>query len=441
MQLLKTQGLGSQPPSGLVGKFVNSAKDYLDHVRLFSRNARLYLLGSFLLGLNFQIFQLLLNLYLKEYGFAEGNIGLILSSRALGMTLMAIPAALVLSRVRLKPVLLTSCSAFALFSFMIVSYQTFWLMSGFMLLSGMSFAFYRIAAAPFFMRNSTPTERTYLFSFSFGMMLLAGMVGSASAGRLSTILTEYTGDIMVGYQLTLYAGIAVGLLSLIPFGLIRSKKPTTDELKMKFSLDQFKRRGGFYFRISISNFLVGLGAGLIIPFLNLFFRDRFHLEAQTIGWYYFLVHMSMFIGVLAGPVLVKKMGLVRTVIVTQVISVPFMLILSYSHVLPIAVAAFVLRGGLMNLGVPIVTNLGMELSSRDEQALVNALLTVAWTSSWMISSAFGGAVIERFGYTVALNISSAVYLLSSLTFYYFFRNVEAKSDGTANWAIIRENYS
>ncbi|MEE8404996.1 MAG: hypothetical protein V3S17_06365, partial [candidate division Zixibacteria bacterium] len=72
---------------------------YLATLRMFSRNARLYLIGSFLMGVNFHVFQLLLNLYLKELGFVESQIGLVISARALGATLLAIPVAIILSRV------------------------------------------------------------------------------------------------------------------------------------------------------------------------------------------------------------------------------------------------------------------------------------------------------------------------------------------------------
>ena len=44
-----------------------------------------------------------------------------------------------------------------------------------------------------------------------------------------------------------------------------------------------------------------------------------------------------------------------------------MLVLSYSYVLWLAVVAFLVRGGLMNLGVPITTNLAMELSDKDDR--------------------------------------------------------------------------
>ena len=173
--------------------------------------------ASFVMGINFQVFNLLLNLYLKELGFPEGQIGLVASGRAVGMTMMAIPVAIILSRVRLKPILMVSITVFGVFSFLIVSVQQLWFMIGFAVMSGMAFAFYRVAGGPFYMRNSTPRERTHLFSFSFGVMIMAGMIGSLGAGKTAVLLTEVTGDLITAYQYTLYLGIAVSLLALIPF--------------------------------------------------------------------------------------------------------------------------------------------------------------------------------------------------------------------------------
>ncbi|UCG60859.1 MAG: MFS transporter [Candidatus Zixiibacteriota bacterium] len=416
-------------------------QDYVHHLRLFSRNARLYLIGSFLMGVNFHVFQLLLNLYLKQLGFDEGQIGYVVSSRAIGMTLIAIPAAMLMSRIRLKPLLLTSCVLFAVFSFFIATYQALTLLIGFSILSGMAFSFYRVAAAPFYMRNSTPAERTHLFSFSFGMMLLAGMAGSIGSGKMVMVISGWTGDIILGYQITLYIGIAVALAALIPFFLVRSSKPSEEERRISLSYRQLKERGRFYFKITISNFIIGAGAGLIIPFLNLYFRDRFNLQPDTIGFYYFVVQLSMLAGSLSGPLLVKRFGLVRTVVITQIVSLPFMLILSYTYFLPLAFVAFVLRGGLMNLGIPLVTNLGMEVAQKKEQGLVNALLMVAWTSAWMISAAIGGTLIEEYGYTITMNITVVLYVISTITYYGFFRKAEAKGDGSMGWVLARDNVS
>ncbi len=429
----------SSNKSGFFAKLKFQIDDYHSHIKLFTKNARLYLIGSFFIGVNFHVFNLLLNLYLREYGFVEGDIGLVISSRAVGMSMIAIPAAMLLSRVRLKPILIASTLLFAFFSYYITTATQLYFLIGCSLLAGMSFSFYRVAAAPFYMRNSSPTERTHLFSVSFGMMLLSGMAGSIGSGKLVTVIQGITGDIILGYKYTLFVGILIGLIALIPFLMIKSSNPSAEENKITLSWDQFRRRGKFYFKVTFSNFLVGAGAGLIIPFLNLYFRDRFNLSPDMIGVYYFVVQFSMLIGSLSGPVLAKKFGLVRTVVITQLASIPFMLTLSYTYFLPLAFAAFVIRGGLMNLGVPIVTNLGMELSDKKEQGLVNALLMVAWTSAWMVSAAVGGELIERQGYTFTMNITVILYVISSITFYLFFKDTEKKSSGSPRWIISRES--
>jgi len=167
----------------------------------------------------------------------------------------------------------------------------------------------------------------------------------------------------------------------------------------------------------------------------LYFRDRFGLQPDRIGLYFILLSFGMLVGTLSGPFLTRKLGLVRTIVLTQLASIPFMLILAYSYYLPLVVPAFVIRGGLMNLGVPISSNLGMELADKEEQGLVNALLMISWTGSWMISVWIGGHVIEAYGYTVTLNISVVLYMISTVAYYLFFGKIERKNTDKPGWHI------
>lgn len=420
----------------MVGRVYRSAADYVATVRLFSRNARLYLAGLCLTAVNFHIFMLLLNLYLKEFGFGEGEIGLVNSSRSIGMTVMAIPAGLFLSRVRLKPVLIVAVLIFGVLSVALSTVTEFGQIVFFGVLSGMAFSVFRVSSGPFFMRNSSPKERTHLFSFSFAMWILAGMLGSVGSGQLVIWMTDLTGDAVLGYRYTLYFGIGLSMLSLAPFAMIRSAKPSPEEKRPGVSRAQLRDRWPFYAKVFVVNCLVGMGAGLSIPFLNLYFRDRFGLNADTIGAYYFAVMTSMFIGTLAGPLIAKKLGLVRTVVVTQLLSIPFLLVLAYTHNLTAAFISYVIRGGLMNLGTPMFNNLSMELSSTEEHSFVNSLLMVAWTSSWMISTAIGGSIIEHQGYTVSLNVTVVAYVISTLALFLFFKRSERRNSGSSGWQII-----
>ncbi|MEW5796758.1 MAG: MFS transporter [Candidatus Zixiibacteriota bacterium] len=420
-------------PGGIWNRARGAIDAYMASVQMFSRNARLYLIGSFLIGFNYSVFELLLNLYLKELGFVEGQIGYVQSSRAVGMTLIAIPAAMVLSRISLKPLLIGCCLLMTFFSYGLTTWTEFEFLLGFGLLGGMAFAFFRVASGPFYMRNSTQAERTHLFSFSFGTHLLAGMIGSWGSGNLVKLIGDQTGNIILGYQVTLYVALAISLAAVIPLSLIKASPPSAEEHWFGLNREQFRRRGGFYLRLTTVNLLIGIGAGLIIPFLNLYFRDRFGLSPDRIGFYFILLSFGMLAGTLCGPLITPRFGLVRTIVWTQMASIPFMLILAYTHSLYLAVPAFIIRGALMNMGVPINNNFSMELSEKGEQGLVNAILMISWTGSWMFSVALGGNLIERYGYTVVLNVAVALYVLASLAYYVFFSRVEKRREDRNGW--------
>ena len=89
----------------------------------------------------------------------------------------------------------------------------------------------------------------------------------------------------------------------------------------------------------------------------------------------------------------------------------------------------------MNLNAPISSHLAMELADERERPLVNALLTISWTASWMIAVAIGGELVERYGFTLVLNIAAGLYLISSLLYYYFFKGIERRRDDDSGWHI------
>ncbi len=91
----------------------------------------------------------------------------------------------------------------------------------------------------------------------------------------------------------------------------------------------------------------------------------------------------------------------------------------------------------MNMGVPIFNNLGMELSEEKERGLVNAILMISWTGSWMVSTAVGGAMIEAYGYTTTINFTIVLYLISTGVFFYLFKNVEKQTDGAKKYVLVR----
>ncbi len=430
---MTTDTKASSEPSLAVSR--SGLADYWYRLRSFSPNARRFLTGVFFFAATFQTIQLLLNLYLKELGFPEGDIGAVQSARTFGMALVGIPAGILVARWRIKYVLLSVPIIYAALLYSLLQFRDIMLIIAFAFLAGMVFSFYRVCSGPFFMRNSSKVERTYLFSASFATFAMGGVIGTLGSGQLAEYLIAQTGDAVIGYTYTFYVAIAFGLLALVPFSMIRPSPPSSEETNRRLSFAQLAERKGFYSKTIFCHSLVGIGAGLTVPFLNLYFRDRFDQGPDNIGIFFALVTGAMIIGTMAGPVVTKHFGLVRTVTLTQLLSLPFLVILAFTDQLWLAVVAFLVRGGLMNAGVPIQTNLGLELSRPNEQALINAVIMVSWTGGWTIASRFGGEIIERYGYTTSLLITAGIYFAAAIIWYLFFSRVEVRKQDGPGWYV------
>lgn len=404
--------------------------DYYRHLRMMSRNAALFLLGSFFVNFLFSISYLIFNLYLRELGFTETFIGRAMSSLAIGSLVAAVPCAILISRYPIKKMLLITSGLLTVCFYMMVTVRSPMMIMTFSFLVGALSSFSRVASAPLIMRNSTKEERTYVFSLNFANWMFAGIIGSFLGGHAQKWYSETIQPGAESYQFVLVSAAVIGLFALIPFAMMRAKPPAADERKLVLNRTLIKEQGGRLFRLTFPFFLVGAGAGLIIPFLNLYFRDVFNMSTETIGVYYAMVQATMIIGTMAGPVLVRRYGMVRTLVVTELASTPFMLIMAFSGNVPLVIMSFLCRAALMNMGQPIGTNFMMEMVPKEVHGLANSLSMIAWTGSWAISTQIGGWVIEHHGYAPSFLITVGFYVSSAILYYYYFSKSETREGHT-----------
>jgi len=398
-------------------------KSYIRNIKLFSRNAKLFLIGNFCLSIGVNIFWLLYNLYLKEMGFQEGFIGNILSLRSVGSVLIALPAAALINRVHIRYVVIGG-ALFSALGFLLQSVLTTkfgLIIAGFY--TGMTTTFYMVASAPFFMRNSTGQERVYLFSINSALGMGAGIFGSVLGGVVKSIFFSITHSEVISYRFALISAVVIALLGIIPYLKLREKPiPPREHKGMEYLKIVMKETNwNTIFKLALPAFVVGMGAGLTIPFINLYFRDVFHLKTDVIGYIFAMGQGAVLLGMLSSPIIANRIGKVRTILLTQIISIPFMLILGYIRFIPIVILAFLVRGALMNMSVPVSNTFSMEKVSEKEHAITNSILMLSWTSSWAISALIGGQIIEKFGFTLCFALTSSLYLLSTLLYYFFFR--------------------
>jgi len=406
-------------------RFLFGIKNYVEHLKLFPSNARAFLVGSLLLWIGSSMFGLLLNLYFKELGFSEAYIGKVLSIGAVASVVIAVPMGLVVGRFTFKSVLTLSAGVMAVgYAVQVVTgnRETI-LIAAF--IAGLGTTVFRVASAPFFMRHSSEKERMYLFSMNFAVGTAGSLVGSLAGGFLPKLFSAISPSSYEQYRFSLLAAALLIAFSSLPFFSIEEEKP--DVKSHSEFLSNLKHTDwALIGRLCLPTFIVGMGAGLIIPFLNLYFRDLFGASAETIGILFAVLQCFMTAGTLMGPLLVHRLGMVRSLVITQMASIPFMIILCASRYFPLVVVSFLMRGALMNMNQPLSTNFAMETVRKEEHAVTNSLLLLAWTGSWAVSVRIAGVLIERYSYVPSFIIAIVLYVLSSILYYYFFKDVEAE---------------
>jgi len=335
---------------------------------------------------------------------------------------MAIPASMLAAKVRMKWLLIGATLLGSIAYMLLVVLHSVHLLFPIATLAGASFIVHHVIAAPFFMRNSTSKERIYLFGLNYAVEILSSVIGVAGGGWLAHVLGQRLDSNLLGLRITLLGSAGMLALATIPYLLIHSPSPLA-ERKPGTGLWPI-RIPKVLPRLLVTPLLIGSGAGLVIPFLNLYFRDRFALESDGIGRIFAVSQALTAVGFVLGPALAKRFGMVRTAAASELLSVPFFTTLAFSFNLPLSIAAFWLRGALMNMNQPVSRNFAMEIVKPHEQAFTNAMVEMTWSASWMVSTQVGGILIEKHGFKIPMLIAVGLYTTASSLYLRFFHDTE-----------------
>jgi MFS family permease len=291
-------------------------------------------------------------------------------------------------------------------------------------------------------RLSTRETRGLLFSLNYGLATLAGMLGSAIGGQLPLLLNRMFNimpETAASYQGVLLFSAAFNLLGFVPLMLMKIPEGVTNgdmptetvpvENKApngkKFSRLQSILHNPVSYQLTLPNLGFGIGAALFIPYLNLFFVNKFNVSDQLLGTLFSLGSLTTGIGMLLSSYFAHRVGSrIRAILRVQNTSIIFMMILGYSPWLNLAMFGYLVRGALMNMGAPLYDSFAMDQVSEQEQGTFNSLLMMSFQTGWAIGPFLSSLLQEHIGFQPIFLISGTIYSLSMFIFWYFFRNKE-----------------
>lgn len=396
-----------------------------------SRNAKLFLAMTAVSGLGNGVFTLFLNLFILARGNDEAFLGLLMSLMSLAAVGLGLPMGVLADRLgRKRSLLLGSVLSSAAVLVVVLSPLDWALIVAAVALGGGN-AVYMAAGPAFMAENATTDERPTLFSTRMGVMMLVGFAGSVVGGPLPRWFGSLLGqppESAAAYRATLLLAAGVMALSLVPLLMLRERFHGVDAEADAGALGLSSLRALMLrkdvLQLLVPQLIISLGAGLLIPYLNVFFKRRFGIADSLLGISFGVSQLAMGLATMAAPMFAERWGNVRTVVATELLSLPFLMVLGFVPALPVAIGAFWLRAMLMNMGGPLYTAFAMDQAEEDERGKLGAMLGLIWSIGRGIGPGISGVVQQRLGFTPLFLATGATYLTAALLLQAFFGQVE-----------------
>lgn len=416
-----------------------------NEIRSWPHNVRLFFWANLFYQIGTGMFSVLYNLYIQGLGYPDVMNGRIISIQSLATAILFIPVGLMGDRFSRKKLLVLGALASGLFfvgrSFAIGE-QSLLLLA---ICSGIFASIFQVMAIPFLAENVEKSKRLRMFSYLACLTLAAQVLGNTGGGVLADIL-QFTGlTYVLSLQLVLLLGSIATLASFIPMAMIREHTASTISSESPVQIINNKQDEQpapvisatpspapstahsdtvFISRFLLAQLLTGLGSGLVVPYLNLYFTNRFAVSLTSMSILISLGQLMTIVSMLLGPSLAARIGAVRAVVVFQLLSLPFLLLTGFTNVLIIASVSFLFRQALMNAANPLQSSIMVDRVSDKRRSIANSLMQtvfmLGWASMGPVQSYLVTSYGTYWGYAIAFSITGVLYTISSLLYYFMF---------------------
>lgn len=397
--------------------------EYNSQIRAFSPNARFYLLNVILTGAVMGVFRLIFNFYVLSLGFDEALLGNLITTSSFVALIVALPMGYLADIIGRKGSLVLSGALLSISILAMALWKTETSFYSMNVLSGIAQSLAGVTMSPFLMENSNERERTYLFSFGQGLQMTMASVGNWVGGYLPTWMgnakhviatssTAYGDSILI---------IGIGAaLAIIPLVFLTSPKLEHSQRAIFAPFQYAAKNPLLLTKLILPMLLTSLGAGLVMPFMNVFFRQVHHQPDPVIGTLFAWGSLAMGIGLLIAPPLAERTGKIQLVVITQAISIPFLILLGFSPIFWVGAATYYVRLALMNMSSPVYQTFIMEHVEPSARATVASLTSMAWNFGWAFSPTISGLLQVKFGFGPPFIGTIILYTISVILYWAFF---------------------
>jgi MFS family permease len=357
----------------------------------------LFYTASLFFSFGFSIFFFLFNLYLVGLRLNERSLGLIGGLMAFGSILGTIPAGICAERFGIRPTLVTGLSCTVVFSVLRVCFVAQSAQFALAILTGITLCSWAVCLSPTVAGLTTEAQRPFAFSLMFSSGIGIAAVGALVAGQLPTWLGHLSHPVAAiqATRWTLECACGAAALAIIPLLRLRLPGAAPRIRPSRFS-NPFLRR--FLPAMAVW----ALVTGSFPPFANVYFVHHLGLSLQKVGFVFSLSQLVQFLAVLGAPLLFRRTGLVRGVVLTQMATAAALASLAFIRGGTGAVWLYATYMAIQYMNEPGIYSLLMGQIPPAERSSASASTFFVTSACQALASAVMGAAIVRFGYPPVL---------------------------------------
>ncbi|NJE54789.1 MFS transporter [Thermococcus sp. 21S9] len=377
----------------------------LQKYRGFSRDAWLLVAYSFIAWLGGNIAWFILPFYMKSLGYTYGDVGVVFSASTLSQAVALLFSGPLSARLGYKRSILLGLGLMFSGRAIQAAFPSLLPLAIGGALVGVGLAFESPSFTSLLSGEVSDEKRHYLFSLSSALGTIGSAVGLIIAGVLPKWLT--------------YRETFALVLLVIPlrFLVILPTRPVLNGGR------RIKLRGEILRRIAkfaVPQALIGLGAGIAIPYVGLWFNQRFGTSLESIGWLFAVQQFIMGLGTFLLPIIADRMGSVKTIVAFNGSASALIALMPLSPSFPVAALLYTVRTILMNIVNPIWSSFMMGFFSEEERSTAMALNNLSWTATFGVGQFIGGFIFDV-SLTWPFFITAILYSLSMAVFWETFK--------------------
>lgn len=400
-------------------------RDYRAAARSFAPDAWRYLGVAAMQNAGFGILGTVFAIYLKRAGLSEVVVGDVEGALAIGSAITCLALPPLVTRVGYRPLIIVASLALGLSRLGQAIVPGAMAIVALGLLYGVGEGSMQTISTAFLAENAPARARTHLFTVDYTLRVGSMFVGALMGGFLPDLLGRGGLGELPAYRVTIAIGALLMAGSLVPALHIERSRPAVQAVSYLASIRAFTSWGRLG-RLLVPETLISFGAGLSMPFVALFLNHRLGASVDQVGMIQAASSIGMAAAAFGAPLLSRRLGLVGTVVTTELLSLPFLVLVPLATGLPTAAALLLVRGILMNMSWPVYNQLATEGVPWADRPLVVGWVRFGWSIAWFGGSVIGGRLMT-ISYTLPWYLTAAFYATGALSTLFLLRGVHAET--------------